>query len=50
MKYSLTSCLAVVGMASAHSWLECTDHDNAEILQTMIAGSEKTPPELVDPV
>ena len=50
MKYSLSSCLAILGMASAHSWVECTDHDNKEILQKMIAGSQKTPAELVDPV
>lgn len=50
MKYSLSTCLAVLGMASAHSWVECTDHDNKELLQKMIAGSQKTPAELVDPV
>ncbi|KAI7785707.1 hypothetical protein LA080_006273 [Diaporthe eres] len=50
MKYSLSTCLAVIGMASAHSWVECTDHDNKDLLQKMIAGSQKTPPELIDPV
>lgn len=50
MKYSLSSCLAVLGMASAHSWVECTDHNNADLLKMMIAGSQKTPAELIDPV
>lgn len=50
MKYSLSTCLAVLGMASAHSWVECTDHDNKDLLQQMIAGSQKTPAEMVDPV
>lgn len=50
MKYSLSTCLALIGMASAHSWVECTDHDNKDLLQKMIAGSQKTPAELIDPV
>ncbi|KAK3380799.1 hypothetical protein B0H63DRAFT_560650 [Podospora didyma] len=50
MRSSLVTYLAVAGTATAHSWLECSDHDQDAVLPQMIAGSKKNPPELVDPV
>jgi hypothetical protein len=50
MKYSFTAAaLAVVSTVSAHSWLECTNHDNSEMLGWMKGNSTLNPPVIVDP-
>jgi hypothetical protein len=49
MKSILGASAALLTAVSAHSWLECTDYDNSEILPWMKANSTFNPPVIVDP-
>jgi len=49
MKYILGASAALFSAVSAHSWLECTDMDNSQILPWMEANSTMNPPVIVDP-
>jgi hypothetical protein len=50
MQYSFTAAaLAVISTVSAHSWLECTNHDNSQILGWMQGNSTLNPPVIIDP-
>lgn len=49
MKYTFAASAALLSVVSAHSWLECTDYDNSQILPWMEANSTFNPPVIVDP-
>jgi hypothetical protein len=49
MKTVLAATLAAAASVSAHSWIECVHHENAEILEWMKGNSTLSPPVIVDP-
>ncbi|QDS72878.1 hypothetical protein FKW77_007525 [Venturia effusa] len=49
MKNIIAATAAIVSAVSAHSWIECTNHDNSEILPWMKGNSTLQPPVLIDP-
>lgn len=49
MKNIIAATAAIVSAVSAHSWVECTNHDNAELLGWMKGNSTLNPPVIIDP-
>ncbi|KAE9992091.1 hypothetical protein Vi05172_g10363 [Venturia inaequalis] len=49
MKNIIAATAALVSAVSAHSWVECANHDNAEMLGWMKGNSTLNPPTIIDP-
>jgi hypothetical protein len=49
MKYSFAASFAAISTVAAHSWLECTNHDNSEMVGWMKGNSTLSPPVIIDP-
>lgn len=49
MKSTIAAGLLAAAQVSAHSWLECTNHDNSEMMGWMKGNSTLNPPVIIDP-
>jgi len=49
MKSFIAATAAIISTVSAHSWVECTNHDNSELLGWMKGNSTLNPPVIIDP-
>jgi hypothetical protein len=49
MKSIIAASAAIISAVSAHSWIECANHDNSVILPWMQGNSTLNPPVIIDP-